>query len=260
MKAIRNEEYMDRSKERMNYLPGTYAKARPGATEMAETYIREWEQARFKKKKAALEEKRPFTICLSRKIGVGALEIADLLGKKIGFRVVDRQIVEHIAAHADLREKTVELFDEKYPGKVKEFLALAFGEKAFIRSDYSRHLFETLFSLAGLGPSIIVGRGAHLLLPRERTSAVRIICSKEYRVQRVARILDADVERARKKLAQIDKEQRDFFKKAYNKKDASPYEFDIVVNCDFLKNPASVAQIIAKAFEEKFETIRSDKR
>nr|CAI78632.1 hypothetical protein [uncultured delta proteobacterium] len=33
---------------------------------------------------------------------------------------------------------------------------------------------------------------------------------------------------------QLDKEQRDFFKKVYGKKDASPYEFDIVINCDYI--------------------------
>jgi hypothetical protein len=246
---------MDTPRGRIKYIPGTYAKAGPGAAEIADRYIREWDQARLGRQKTALEEKMPFTICFSRKIGVGALEIAQLLGEKIGFRVIDRQIVEHIATHAQLREKTVELFDESYPGRMREFLSLAFGEKAFIESDYTRHLFATVFSLGGLGSSIIVGRGVHLLLPRETVMAVRIICSKAYRVERVARLLNVEIEKARKQLDQIDKEQRDFFKRNYNKKDASPYEFDMVINCDYLSKPASVAQIIATAFEEKFGTI-----
>lgn len=259
MKAIRKEEHMDTSAERIKYVPGTYARARPGAAEIAERYIREWDQARLKRTKVPPKEDFPPTICFSRKIGAGAVEIADLLEEKIGLRVVDRQIVEHIAAHADLREKTVDLFDERYPGRMREFLSLAFGEKAFIKSDYTGHLFEALFSLAGLGPTIMVGRGAHLVLPRESVLAVRIICSKEYRVQRLARILKTDVEKARKKLDQMDREQSDFFKKVYDKKDASPYEFDMVVNCDFLNKSQSVAAIIAEAFEEKFGAMSSGK-
>ncbi|MEJ2024344.1 MAG: cytidylate kinase-like family protein [Deltaproteobacteria bacterium] len=242
---------METPQERKKYIPGSYAKARPSVTEMAERYLREWERTRMEERQPLSADTIPVTICLSRKIGVGALEIADLLGQKTGLPVVDRQIVEHIAAHADLREKTVELFDERYPGSMREFLALAFGEKAFIRSDYTRHLFESLCSLTGMGPSIIVGRGAHLLLPRERVLAARIICSRKYRVQRVARIMDEDESATERRLEQVDKEQRDFFRKVYGKKDASPYEFDMVLNCDFLNDPNAVAAIIQKAFEEK---------
>jgi hypothetical protein len=250
---------MDKPKERAKYIPGIYAKSGPRADEIADRYIREWDQTRLERQNAAPGGKIPYTICFSRKIGVGALEIADILGKKIGFRVVDRQIVEHIAANAQLREKTVDLFDEGYPGRMRELLSLAFGERAFIESDYTRHLFATLFSLGGLGSSIIVGRGAHLLLPRKRLLAVRIICSKEYRVERLARLLNIEAEEARGRLDQIDREQRDFFKRTYNKKDALPYEFDMVINCDYINRPASAAQIIATAFEEKFGAVPGDR-
>lgn len=238
--------------ERSKFIPGTYAKVRPGVEELADRYIREWDRARLKAGKVLPELGIPPTICFSRKIGVGALEIADLLGEKIGMRVVDRQIVEFIAGNAQLSEKTVSFFDERYSGRMDEFMAMAFGEKAFIKSDYSRHLFATLFSIAGLGPSIIVGRGAHLVLPRDRVFAVRIIGSKAYRVDRLTRLLHVDAEEAKKRLSQTDREQRDFFKRVYGKKDASPYEFDMVVNCDFLPKPQSLVEIIAKAFEEKF--------
>lgn len=238
--------------ERSKFIPGTYAKIRPGVEELADRYIREWDQARLKAEKVSHEAGIPFTVCFSRKIGVGALEIADLLGEKLGMRVVDRQIVEYIAGNAQLSEKTVSFFDERYSGRMDELLSMAFGEKAFIKSDYSRHLFATLFSVAGLGPSIIVGRGAHLVLPRDRVLAVRIIGSEMYRLGRLMRLIHLDEEEARRKLNQTDREQRDFFKKVYGKKDASPYEFDMVVNCDFLPKPQSAVEIIAKAFEEKF--------
>jgi hypothetical protein len=55
-------------------------------------------------------------------------------------------------------------------------------------------------------------------------------------------------------MVQIDKDQRDFFKKAYGKKEASPYEFDIVINCDCIKEPEGAAEIVARAFKEKFGT------
>lgn len=237
----------------VKYVPGHYAKKRPGAAELADRYIRDWEERRLDAKRPKPEEALMPCICFSRKIGVGALEIADILAEKTGHRVVDRQLIEHIAEKAKLSEKTVHIFDEQYPGKLNELLAYAFGEKAFIKSDYTRHLFSEILAIAGLGPTIFVGRGAHLVLPRESVLAVRLICSKEYRIRRVARILEASEEDVESKLNQIDKEQREFFKKVYGKKDASPYEFDMVINCDYIEEPEMVADIVATAFRHKFD-------
>ena len=57
---------------------------------------------------------------------------------------------------------------------------------------------------------------------------------------------------AEKLLHQINHEQRAFFKKAFGKKDASPYEFDLVLNSDFITEPRRAAEIVAQAFKEKF--------
>jgi cytidylate kinase len=105
-----------------------------------------------------------------------------------------------------------------------------------------------------MGSSIFVGRGAHLILPRDRVLAVRIICSNEYRIARLADIFDVEETEAGKLLHKIDQEQRSFFKKAFSKKDASPYEFDLVINSDFITNPGGAAEVIKCAFKEKFST------
>lgn len=237
----------------VKYIPGTYVTKIPNAAKLADQYMVGWGEERIEtKKKGNSPEEIPPTICFSRKIGVGALEVADLLAEKTRYRVVDREILEHIAGKAKLSEKTVNIFDERYPGKLKEFLTLAFGEKSFIQSDYSRHLFRSVVSIAGLGPTIFVGRGTHLVLPRERVLAVRFVCSKDYRIKRLAKILNVKEEEAESKLDQIDKEQRDFFKKVYGKKDARAHEFDIVINFNYIPEPEWAKKIVARAFEVKF--------
>lgn len=233
-------------------MPATHVRMRPDAAELAENYIREWEEKRLEVKKEQPRPGLPPTICFSRKIGVGPLEIADILAEKTGYRVVDREILEHIANQAKLSEKTVALFDERYPGEIGELLSLAFREKAFIKSDYTRHLFRTILSIAGLGPTIFVGRGVHMLLPRERVLAVRLIASREQRVKRLSEIIDEEERGVEKKIEEMDREQRDFFKKIYEKKDASPYEFDLVINCDYIGDPKWVAEIVALALKKKF--------
>ncbi len=236
----------------VKYIPGMYEKKRPTGSQMADKYFRDLDQKWIERKK---KEKRPAifpTICFSRKIGVGALEIADILAKKINYSVVDRGLLMHISQEAKLSEKTVSYFDERYPGVLNEFAKLLFGEKSFIKSDYSRHLANVVLSIAGLEPTIFVGRGTHLILPRDRVLAIRCICSDEHRIKRLARILNVDKKAAASKLPQIDKEQSEFFKKVFGKKAALPYEFDMVINCDYISNTQDAAEIVELAFKKKF--------
>ena len=96
--------------------------------------------------------------------------------------------------------------------------------------DYMRQLFVAVYSLVEDNPTIFVGRAAHLMVPRDRVLAVRLISSKENRAKRVAGILGISMAAARMKLDEEDKLQNDFFRKNFKKKDASPYEFDLVIN------------------------------
>jgi cytidylate kinase len=234
------------------YVPGTYAKQKPDAAEMAHQLISRLERERLGEKKEESPREMPATICFSRKIGVGALDIADILAKRLGYRVFDREIVEHIANEGKLSEKTVTIFDERYPGRLNEFLSLAFGEKAFIRSDYARQLLSALFSMAYLSPAIFVGRGSHLVLPRERTLAVWFIGSKTYRATRMAAMLNIPKREAEGRLDQIDKQQRHFFNMVFGIKEVSAEQFDLVINCDYFQDPESAADLVQAAFQIKF--------
>ncbi len=232
------------------YVSGSYVKEWPGAAELADRFFKKWE---LEKKETQQGPPKKFpSICFSRKPGVGALEIAVELAKRIGYRVIDREVLEHIAKKAGLGQRTASLFDEKYPGKMTEFLSFLFGEKAFTKSDYTRHLFGAVVSFADLEPTIFVGRGAHLILPREDVLAVRFICGRDNRRERIARLLNIDQKEADNELKRLDSEQREFFSKVYGKKDASPYEFDIVVNRDFLMAPQCAAAVVQEAFKCKY--------
>lgn len=236
------------------YIPGTYTNKRHDAEQRAHQYVVEWEQGEARKRRTSKAPSiLPPTICFSRKIGIGALEIAEILSQKTDQRVADRLIIEKIATDADLSQKTVTYFDERYPGKMNNLGALFFGEKSFIMSDFTRKLFSSVITLAEAESTIFVGRGTHLILPRDRVLAVRCISAKGFRIKRVADILGVSESTAKKELEAADKEQRNFFKKAFNKKDAPPEEFDLIINCDFLHQPEWAADVVHQAFINKFK-------
>lgn len=244
---------MKKESDTMVYNPGQYGKKRLTASEWSDSHIRKWAGRQVDASAVNLATSGQPAICFSRKIGGGALEIADILAEKINFRVIDREILEHMANQANLTEETVTFFDERYPGRMSELLAMLIKEKSFIKSDYARQLAKSAISLADLEPTIFVGRGLHLILPRERVLAVRCICSQEFRVKRLSEQMGIGQKRAEARLREIDKEQRDFFKRIYKKKDASPYEFDLVINRDYFSNPEDAAALVACAYERKFK-------
>lgn len=234
------------------YQPGFYGKKRQTPDQWVDAYFKKWTLEELRKKKE-IEETTLFpSICFSRRIGVGALEIADQLSQLIQYRLVDRQIMEHMAQDASLSMKIIELFDERYPGRMGELFAMLTSEKTFIKSDYARQLAKTVTALASTEPTIFVGRGTHFVLPRDLTLSVRIICSTEYRVKRLADILNIDRPEAQKHLERCDREQRHFFKTVYQKEETDLEGIDLVINRDHLSDTSTAAKIVACAFEQKF--------
>jgi len=240
------------TRSKKKYVPGMYAVKKSNPSEVVGRYLWELEQKRNKIKKRQIRQEMPPTVCFSRKIGVGALEVADILASNIGYHVVDREIIEHIAQKTKIREKTIEVFDEVYPGKMDEFRSFLVGEKSFTSNNFARNLFSVAMSVAFLGPTIFVGRGTHLILPRNRVLEVRLISSRKHRVTRLATILNITEKEADRQINKVDKEQRDFFKKVFGEEDASPYEFDLIINFDYLINPQCAAEIVKTAFSKKF--------
>jgi len=227
------------------YRPGMYHKSMPQVYDLIESAFREWKE---EKKKAT---KNQPLICISRKIGVGSYEIAEIVAKKINYRVYDREILEHMIKSDTANQEIAEFLDERCPSGVETLLAKLFKTKVFKRDD-AKLLFRTIFTIADLGPSIFVGRGAHLVLPRNRVLAVRLTCSDEYRNRRLARMLNISKASASVRLAHLEIEQKNFFKNVYGLKTAPKEEFDMIIYMDHINSPNAAAEIIASAFENKF--------
>jgi cytidylate kinase len=248
------ESVMPMQEEMSAYAPGAYPGRRSVRDDLIGMYVTEWEMRERAKKPAPDAEPAvlPPCIAFSRKIGTGTQEVADHVAATLGLQVADREIVEEIAKRSRISEKAVSFFDERFPGYVNRTFQYLFGEKAFIDGDYARQLIQGVHAIAALGSAIFVGRGVHLILPRDRVLAVRCIGSDDYREKRVAEIMHIDLTEARKRLAEMDKEQAGFFKKIFGKEAATPYEFDLVVNRDHLPDPATVAELVTLAFRKKF--------
>jgi hypothetical protein len=205
---------------------------------------------KLEKEKPLLE--LPNRICLSRQLGTGALGIAEILGQNLGCIVADRDIVIQIARNGYHSQRTVKLFDERYPGKMNELMSKFYSVRPFDFKDYMQYLIAVIYTLAETGPTIFVGRGAHLILPREHILGIRLIASMHYRIKRVAHLYSLEEDLAEEKLKQTDREQKDFFRKAFGKTEPSPSDFDLVINLDYFQDHQGIASVIENVFRQKF--------
>lgn len=228
-----------------SYRPGMYHETMPKIHDIITSAFQEWKSERPE----AL--KNLPVICISRKIGVGSYEIAEMVAKKIHYRVYDREILEHLINTQKVDRDITDFLDERFPSGFETLLSRLLMDIVF-KSDYAKLLFKAIFTIANLGPCIFVGRGAHLVLPRERLLAVRLTCGNDFRNRRLARMLNISETAASLRLAHLDIDQKNFFKNVYNLKGAAKEEFDILLYMDYLKHPDIAASIIATAFESKF--------
>ena len=228
-----------------SYFPGMYLETMPKVYDIVKSTFKEW-----KKEKNGPAFQAP-VICISRKIGVGSYEIAEIVAKMIHYRVYDREIMEYLIKTRKVDKAIAKFLDERCPSGFQNLLAKVFREKVF-KSEYAKLLFQTIFTISNLGPCIFVGRGAHLILPRDCILAVRLTCSDKYRNRRLAKMLHVSETAASLRLAHLDLDQKHFFSNIYSLKSAPTQEFDMVLYMDYFNDPNKVAGIIAGAFEQKF--------
>ncbi|WP_035238829.1 AAA family ATPase [Desulfobacter vibrioformis] len=234
------------------YPPGYYGKKMMSASDWAGTQVRKWERAQAQIKTASHFSQK-HCICLSRGIGAGAMDVADFLSEITGYRVIDKEIIEHMAKDSSLTEKIITSFDERFPGKMSELLVALSVEKKFFKNDYVKQLAKTVTALAHTEPTIFIGRGTHLILPRHTILSVQLVCSKKHRIKKLAKMLGIGNSEAEAKLNIIDDDHHEFFQKVFLREKTSPDEFDLVIHMDHITQEHQVAHIIACAFEQKFQ-------
>jgi cytidylate kinase len=230
-----------------------YWKGKRKISKLAFEYIQKMDKDEFRKTLLSRDVKIFPTISVSRKIGVGALELAEKLAKLLGYRVVDREIIEHLSQETELSRQSISTFDERYPGKIREFLGRILGDRLFDINEYGRQLFITASFLAHMEKTIFVGRGIHLMLPRNRVFAVRCISSIEYRIQHIAKSLKVTSAKARKIILQADAEQKEFFSRVHGKDQAVPEEFDVILNLDYVDDLNVAAEVLKTLFISRFK-------
>lgn len=169
-------------------------------------------------------------MAISREAGAQGLEVAREIGKRLGWPVYDREILDLIAKESGLRGELLETVDEHDRNWLVEALASFKRRGEISTASFVHYLVQAMSALAVYGKCIVVGRGAAAFLPRATTLRVRIVADLGDRVRRVAIERRLTEDKASDAVEKMDRERARFVAHHFHRDIADAHNFDLIVN------------------------------
>lgn len=171
-----------------------------------------------------------YSITISREAGSRGRAIGQRLGQRLGWQVYDRELLEFMAndpvAQAELNE---ELSSSQKDWVEKVWTSLV-GRLGQANAEGFGSLFRVILSLGAKGRVILVGRGAHWILPENQTLRVRVVGSVDDRVSYLSQTLRMSRPEAQQRLRLRDQRRTEFAKSVFGQSLADPIHYDLVLN------------------------------
>jgi cytidylate kinase len=208
-------------------------------------------------------------ITISRELGSGGDQIADILCQELGYVRVDKDMLSHIAEEAGVDVEAVLAKERDITRKPKlistDMTSLyskdpsAFRQKAAMDDQtFNRIVHETMEKYAQEGKAIVVGRGGQMILQDWPGALhVHLYASEEVRAGRLAERLGISEATAKGRVARSDEQKRQYIRLMHrnaNWKNLKYYH--LAISTDHIP-PEVAAQIIILAARHKADTLRS---
>lgn len=181
-------------------------------------------------------------ITIAREFGAGGSELAVALGRRLGWHVMDRDLIDRVAERLRMDPRAVEAIDEHPPhylARVAAALHVAppeapmFVETADLLSpDAVAHAArEVLLEAAQSPPVILVGHGGQCLLRgREGTLHLRLVAPIERRAERLCARGACDPRSAGASIRRMDDARHAYIRRYHNADWRDPLLYDLIVN------------------------------
>lgn len=216
-------------------------------------FVQQWENERAERaRKSAplLREGNKWSgsyISISRELGSGGAEISRRVADEIDWQLYDREIIEAIAARAQVREDVVARFDEQVPNDWQTYLYNVLSHQVLDNSRYLIQLTKVLVTIAQYGNAVILGRGANYILPPGKGLRVRVVAPMDLRSKRLMQLRNYDEKTALQVIAEQDRSRTEFIKHHFRMGDDGPVRYDVVINTGDMSLPAATECIIQLA-------------
>jgi cytidylate kinase len=189
-------------------------------------------------------------LLISREKGAGGSSVGRLAGKHLGWQVFNNEIVDAIAQKAHVHRELIESLDERDRATIQDAVSRLFHPQSIGTSGYLAGLHEILLTLGHQGDVVIVGRGAHYVLPSHFGLRVRMVAPVEVRARRIANDEKLSLEAARVEVGKSDRERTEFARHHFGHNAADPLNHDVIINTDQLTVEAAT-EVVLTALQQK---------
>ena len=193
---------------------------------------------------------KPF-ITIAREPGSGGAVIAKAVADKLGFELVDKQIIEEIAKSVKRRKEVIASLDEKTRGAVEDLLDSVLDPEYVNEEKYISELFKIVIAYAHKGHVVILGRGANFVTPFAKGLHVNIVAPYAVRVKRAMDFEGLSREKAREVIARVEKQRSDFVKKYISSDIKKRNAYDLTLNTTYFRIDEA-RDVVIEAFRQKF--------
>ena len=218
------------------------------APDWAARHLRFWEavdKARHEPDLAQASAADRMVVVLSRQAGARGEEIAHGVAEELGYRLLDREIVDYLANTAQVRRRLVETLDERTRSSLEDWVTTLLSAQSFDQTAYLRHLATVLASIAAHGRTIVVGRGAVHLLASPFVYRVRVIAPLGQRIENIARERDLSLHEARRWVVHTDRQRESFIRRHFQRDPRDPLLYDLTVNTAGVGPTEGIAAVCA---------------
>ena len=180
----------------------------------------------------SIAEKAVSYIALSREAGAGGSKVAEALGQKLGWEVLDKGVLDQLADRYQVSRPVLEAVDETTISWAYNIFGNWLDREIISHEKYLTRLNRIFLAAAKKGNAIFVGRGAQFLLPRDRGLAVRLVASESYRIRQLMEYHDLPLAKARQMMHQLDRGRGEFVRYFFHQEVDDPHIYDMVINVE----------------------------
>jgi cytidylate kinase len=198
-------------------------------------------------------------LTVSRLYGSGGSEVAAIVAEKLGWSLLDNEVVDAVAARLGMSSAEVQAREERLPSLVERLAsAMTMGTQEWMIPvaaakrptdeqllDVTRHIIQEAIAR---GPVVVVGRGAPAMLA-ERTDALHVFCYAP-RKALIARTMQRDKlnpEQAAKLVDDTNREREQWVRLHWEREWRAHDNYDFSVNTEALGIQGAAHLVVAAA-------------
>jgi cytidylate kinase len=217
--------------------------------QIIESQIGKWELASADGGAPGANAFRP-VIAVSRLPGCNTVDIVARVGEALKLDVFNGKLVELVAQDAHLAQSVAESLDETELSAIDDWMGELLSEHHFSQDSFFARLSRLIVEIGKHGNSIIVGRGATLLLPPADSLRVLLTAPLESRVENVVRKYKVTPGEARERILHREADRRAYIDRYFHREMDDPLMYDLTLNVANL-GCANTVDILCAAWRSK---------